>query len=250
MKGMILAAGIGSRLKPWTDHHPKALAPIGDRPAIEYVLLNMKQAGINEIIVNVHHFSNQVVDYLNSCPIPDLKIYISDETEELLDTGGAIVHAAEIIGNHSVLVHNADIYTNIDLGMIIKEHFLRQNDVTLLISNRESSRQLVFDCNQHLKGWINKKTFSQIPENLAILPADHVASFNGIHILSPNALSQIKHSVTEKKFPILPVYIKLMNDLKITGFLCENTNYSWIDIGTPQKLEQACKQYKSQSAGL
>lgn len=247
MKGMILAAGIGSRLKPWTDHHPKALAPIGRRPVIEYALLNMKRAGISEVIVNVHHFSNQVVEYLKACPINDIKIIISDETDELLDTGGALTHAADLIGDHPVLVHNADIYTDIDLKSIIDFHAVNNNDVTLLVSKRTSTRQLVLDENRLLKGWINNNTGNHIPDNLILQPDDTKVSFNGIHILSPEALSLIKCTAKEKKFPILPIYVNLAKRLKIQGLLPQNSEYAWFDIGTPDKLTKAIEYYNIHS---
>ena len=141
---MILAAGLGTRLKPWTLEHPKALVPVDGIPMLERVILKLKSQGFDEIVVNVHHFAGQITDFLDSKDF-GIKISISDERGGLLDTGGGLVHARHLLEGEPFLVHNVDILSNADLSALMHFHESEGNDVTLLTSDRKSSRKLLFD---------------------------------------------------------------------------------------------------------
>ena len=151
MRAMILAAGLGTRLKPWTLEHPKALVPVDGIPMLERVILKLKSQGFDEIVVNVHHFAGQITDFLDSKDF-GIKISISDERGGLLDTGGGLVHARHLLEGEPFLVHNVDILSNADLSALMHFHESEGNDVTLLTSDRKSSRKLLFDEDGSLKG--------------------------------------------------------------------------------------------------
>jgi len=241
MTGLILAAGLGTRLKPWTDHHPKALVKVGGKPMLQHVIENIARADINDIIINVHHMSNQITDFISANNNFGLNIIISDETRQLLDTGGAIVKVAHLLNNNNgpLLIHNADIFTNLNLKELIDHHNDADNDATLLTSVRTSSRQLLFNKTLRLYGWVNNATGDTLPENISINPDETIQlSFNGIHIINRNVINWlIKHAPTDV-FPIIPQYIKMSKKLKI-GSYTPSHEYIWTDIGKPDTLEKA-----------
>ena len=159
MKAMIFAAGLGTRLKPLTDHTPKALVPVNGRPMLEHVILKLKAAGCTEAVVNVHHFGQQIIDFLHAIQNFGITIHISDERNEFLDTGGVIKKASSFFsGTAPFLVHNVDILSDVDLKALYDFHLQSGNDATLLVSPRETSRYLLFDTNIRLCGWLNKLT--------------------------------------------------------------------------------------------
>ena len=159
MKAMIFAAGLGTRLRPLTDNMPKALVPVAGKPMLERVILRLKEAGFNEITVNIHHFGEQIIDFLRAHDNFGTEIHISDERGMLLDTGGGIKKARPFLdGQEPFLVHNADILTDIDLAGLYRHHLESDAESTLLVSERKTSRYLLFDDDYHLHGWINKST--------------------------------------------------------------------------------------------
>lgn len=239
MKGFIFAAGIGSRLKPWTDHHPKALAPVGDKPMLQRVIENMQHAGINDIIINVHHMADQIISFIQANNSFGANIAFSDETACLLDTGGAIVMAAPLLaGTDAVLIHNADIFTDLDLTQLIDRHTQSGADATLLTSTRQSSRQLIFDTTGRLQGWINHTSGDTLP--LGFKPADshNTLSFNGIHVISQPVIAWLTTHAPAQVFPIIPQYIAMSPTLDIRTYT-PATPYTWVDIGKPANLAQA-----------
>lgn len=249
MKAFVFAAGVGSRLKPWTQFHPKALAKVGNKPLLD---INIKKIGnlseIESIIVNVHHFHRQIEEHIaakrQSLPKP---ICISDESEKLLDTGGALLKARDIIGKEDVLVHNVDILTDLDIQSMISYHKESGNDVTLLVMNRETSRKLLFDDNYNLKGWINKSTGEKVSAGANNSDLNELA-FGGIHILSPKAvslLSEYSGSIENDVFSVIKFYLWAMNRLTIKGFK-PTMNYRWIDVGKPETLEIAQEMFKNE----
>ena len=157
---MIFAAGLGTRLKPLTDHMPKALVPVAGKPMLEHVILKLIASGFDEIVINVHHFAEQIIDFLKEKNNFGIKIWISDETEELLDTGGGIKKASSLL-NEPFLVHNADILSNVDLKTLYDFHIASENDATLLVSPRKTVRYLLFNQTNRLCGWINKDTLQR-----------------------------------------------------------------------------------------
>ena len=169
MKAMIFAAGLGTRLKPLTDHMPKALVPVAGKPMLEHVIEKLKATGFDEIVINVHHFAQQIIDFLKANNNFGIKIWISDETEELLDTGGGIKKTAHFF-DEPFLVHNADILSNVDLKALYDYHLTSGNDATLLVSSRKTVRYLLFDDANRLCGWINKETLQTKPEGFVYQP--------------------------------------------------------------------------------
>ena len=245
MKGLILAAGIGSRLKPWTDSHPKALVPLGGIPMLRHAINALLKVDIHDIIINVHHKADQIIEYLNLNPCNNCRILISDETSQLLDTGGAIVKAASIIGDDPVIIYNADIFCTLDLNILKEEHFKRNTDVTMLTSERKSTRQLIFDNRSILKGWINHIENRILPAHLRIENNYIYSSYNGIQIINPSAVSALKSAYPSGPFPIIPAYIQLIDKITISGFTPVDEAYRWVDIGSPEKLENARKIFDS-----
>ena len=159
MKAMVFAAGLGTRLRPLTDNMPKALVPVGGVPMLQHVILNLKRYGFEDIIVNIHHFGQQVMDFLAENGNFGISIHISDERGELLETGGGILKAREFFDDgEPFLVHNADVLTDLDLSEFYKFHLHNSADATLLTAERVTSRYLLLDNFNRLNGWINVKT--------------------------------------------------------------------------------------------
>lgn len=248
MKAMILAAGLGTRLKPWTLSHPKALVPVEGTPMLERVINTLKAQGVSHIVVNIHHFGEQIIDFLNVNDF-DIPIEISDEREELLDTGGGILHASPLFGQEDVLIHNTDILSNADLKELMATHTATGADITLLTSNRNSSRKLIFDTQQHLKGWINTTTGETRPEGLARNEQDNMRAFSGIYIIGARAISRLKlyaERIKRQAFPIMDFLLDhetLNSELTIMEKECANLQL--LDIGKPDTLAKAPELLKS-----
>ncbi|MCM1448927.1 MAG: sugar phosphate nucleotidyltransferase [Clostridiales bacterium] len=240
IKGFILAAGIGSRLKPWTEFHPKALAQVGGIPMLQRVIASMAAANISEIIINIHHKGDQIVEFINRKNSFGLTIHISDETPMLLDTGGAITKATSYLApGDSLLVHNADIYTDLNLNLLIDQFTTKGCDAMLLTSHRESSRQLLVDNHNRLRGWVNHKTGETLPHGTVIDTKELAPlSFNGIHIIGPQLLDRLRHKPTGTPYPIIPKYISMNSEFNISTFTPPH-QYTWIDIGKPDTLQEA-----------
>lgn len=237
MKAMIFAAGVGSRLKPWTDSHPKALVEVCGTPVLDMVINRIIATGIRQIIINIHHFPEQIVNYVES-RCYDADIIFSDESDKLLETGGGLRKVLDLLDNEPVLLHNADILTDFPLNEMIETHFTKKSDITLLTQSRKTSRYFVFN-NQRMKGWTNIETGRVRPEGTLISDQDNLRAFNGIHILNPQAYSHLRTFMPdETPFSIVDFYIQYCNLLDISSFeLTEK--YSWFDIGKPQTLDNA-----------
>lgn len=238
MKAMLFAAGLGTRLKPLTDHLPKALVPVAGKPMLEHVLLKLKSAGFTEVIINIHHFGQQIIDFLQANQNFGLTIHISDERSELLDTGGGIRHASQFLeGREPFLIHNVDILSDTDLEEVYRYHCKSQNLATLVVSPRKSSRYLLFDASFRLCGWQNQTTGQTKPEGFTADPMLYTPyAFSGIHVMSPEMLRLMK-SPWQGKFPIMDFYLQHCTQLSIGGFICPNIHL--IDIGKPDTLAQA-----------
>ncbi len=191
---MIFAAGLGTRLKPFTDTMPKALVPLAGIPLLEHIILKLKCSGFDEIIVNVHHFAEQIIRFLEEKNNFGIRIKISDERNQLLETGGGIKQAACFFDDGKpFLVHNVDIFSDIDLNQIYQHHVQQNNVATLLVSHRKTSRYLLFNDKNKLKGWINTQTGEVKPPNENINPnALKKLAFSGIHVLSPAVFELMK----------------------------------------------------------
>lgn len=240
MKAMIFAAGLGTRLKPLTDHMPKALVPVAGRPMLEHVILKLKAAGFNELVINIHHFGEQILDFLRANQNFGLTIHISDERDCLLDTGGGIRKVEPFFrGNEPFLVHNVDILSDTDLKALYEYHRQSENDATLLASRRKTIRYLLFDDEKRLCGWINKDTLQTKPEGFAYNPEHHREyAFSGIHVISPSLFHYMDERWTGK-FSIMDFYLQTCREARIGGRLPDTLRL--IDIGKPETLTQAEK---------
>lgn len=244
MKGMIFAAGVGSRLRPFTDEHPKALAPVGGKPMLRRVIEKMRAAGIGRIVVNVHHFPGQIRSYLEQNDNFGAEIMISDESDTLLDTGGGLLKAARYFGGEEpILVHNADILTDFEIIAMSARHAECTPLATLLAFPRESSRQLYFDTEGNLRGWQNLKSGELKPAGFnPDLQGLTPLAFGGVHIVSP-AIFPLLEEYAERNgevFSITPFYLEIAEGAKIKAF-SPASPFLWHDIGSPEKLAAAEK---------
>ena len=241
MKAMIFAAGLGTRLKPITDYIPKALVPVGGRPMLEHVILKLKRAGFTEIVINIHHFGEQILDFLRANQDFGLTIHISDERGCLLDTGGGIRKAEPFLqGEEPFLIHNADILSDVDLKELYNRHSQGKGIATLLVSRRKTSRYLIFDANQRLCGWVNKDTGQVRPPEFCYTGDFYQEyAFSGIHILSPAAFRWMDKPSWSEKFSIMDFYLATCREAFFYGYVAENLQL--IDIGKPETLSQAEK---------
>ena len=206
MKAMILAAGTGTRLKPLTDEIPKALVPVKGIPMLEHVIIKIKTAGFTNIIINIHHFGEQIINFLDAKHNFGMDIKISDERNYLLDTGGGIKHAnCYLYGDEPFLVHNVDIFSNVDLRTMCTAHVSSKALATLLVSRRQSSRQLLFDKDDRLCGWLNHETGEVKSYTPQFDPSIHFEyAFGGIHVISPEIFRQMEDWTG--KFSIINFY--------------------------------------------
>lgn len=235
-KAMLFAAGLGTRLKPFTDHHPKALAKVSGKTLLERNIAYLKSFGITEFIINVHHFADQIQSYLEENNYFDVNIQISDESDEVLETGGGLVKAREWLGDESFLVMNVDILTDLNVEDLMQFHYQHQPLVTLAVSDRASSRKLLLDSNHHLKGWRNLQTGEEIVESKNPLTEK---AFSGIHMINPRIFEKMP---TNGKFSIMKTYMELMKDEVILGF--DHSGGLLIDVGRPESVLEAEKYFQ------
>lgn len=237
MKAMIFAAGLGTRLKPLTDTVPKALLPIAGKPMLEHVILKLKAAGFDRLVINIHHLGQQIIDFLKNNNNFGVEIDISDERDYLLDTGGGIKKAQRFLdGNESFLVHNVDIISDIDLRTLYEEHCRLTPISTLLVSDRETSRYLLFNKENRLCGWRNKTTGeikSYYPDFSPEMYTEY--AFSGIHVLSPKIFDWL--DVWTGKFSIINFYLSIAAKTDIHAYPIENLKL--IDAGKLETLAKA-----------
>ncbi len=240
MKAMVFAAGLGTRLKPETDNKPKALVEINGKPMLQHVIENLKLAGVDYAVVNVHHFARQIEEFLKRNNNFGIEIEISDETDLLLDTGGGLIKAASMLyDKQPVLLHNADILTDVNLAELFSFHVKYNCDVTLLTdSHRNSSRCLMFNADNIMRGWTNTATGHKRPFNLNTENL-HCSCFNGIHVVSQQTIKRLRnYRPAGVPFSITNFYIDTCNCSTITSYQIPKVN-QWFDIGSPEKLAKA-----------
>ena len=244
---MIFAAGIGSRLKPITDTMPKALVPVGGVPMLQRTLLRLKEAGFTDVTINIHHFGQQIIDFLQQNDNFGLDIHISDERDELLDTGGGILKARPFLeGDEPFLVHNVDILSNIDLREVYDSHVQSGADATLLVSDRTTTRKLLFDKEMRMQGWLNHSTGEVLPADFVWMPEQHrELAFEGIHVISPTLFEYMGEGTQwQGKFSIIPFYLSVCKLLHLRGY--ELKDITWFDIGKPETLQKANDYFKAE----
>lgn len=235
MKAMILAAGLGTRLRPLTDDRPKALVEVAGRTLLEITISRLRSFGVREVIINVHHFADMVVDYLESKNNFGLRIEVSRE-EVLLDTGGGLKKAAWFFlenGNSDpFLLHNVDVLTNIDPGRMILVHKENRALATLAVQDRKTSRYLLFDENNQLCG---RRTGKNHDELIRSSPNVQALAFSGIHVISPRLLKLLEE---DGAFSIIASYLHVASQgERVLAFRADE--YYWRDLGRPEGVAQA-----------
>ncbi|MFH2094181.1 MAG: nucleotidyltransferase family protein [Bacteroidota bacterium] len=236
MRAMVFAAGLGTRLRPITDNTPKALVKVNGKPMLENVLRRLIRFGFEEIIINVHHFADQVCEFLENNKNFGIDISISDESDYLLDTGGGLKKARWFFDNKPFIVHNVDVITDLDLRKIYKFHISQDAIVTLAVRNRKTARYFLFDKENNLCGW---KNFETNETKIARMPRSKLIpiAFSGIQAISPEIFDYMDR---DGAFSITDVYLKLAADnKKIAAYNHDDT--FWMDLGRPENIIEAEK---------
>ena len=235
MKAFILAAGLGTRLAPFTLDRPKALVELKGVTLLERAIRKVSELEVSEIIINVHHFGDQIVEFLESKQDFNLSISVSDEREQLLDTGGAILKAKDLLGKEeSFLLYNVDVLSSIDLNALLYFHTQKGGLATVAVRERVSDRYLLFNPEMLLSGWKNVKT----GEEKISRPCDQPRNFafSGIQIIEP----EIFPLITETgKFSLIDLYLRLAKEGAIFGY--HDPSDYWMDLGKPDQLAVAEK---------
>ena len=246
MVGMIFAAGLGTRLKPLTDTMPKALVPLAGKPLLQWQVEKLRDAGITDIIVNVHHFPDQIIDAIRANAGWGCNIVVSDERDMLLDTGGglkkaisyqhsAISHQHSAISHQPILACNVDILSNIDIKELVRAY--EQTGVSqLVVSERKTQRYLCFDEGDRLCGWTNIAT-----GELKGRDGRHLA-FSGMQILNEEVLDRLDE-MQETKFSLIPFYLQIMQTTPLQAFVPKD--YRMMDVGKIDQIEEAERFAKS-----
>lgn len=230
---MILAAGLGTRLRPLTDRIPKALVEVEGIPMLERVILRLREQGFDRLVVNIHHLGDQIDGFLSARDY-GIEIEISDEREELLNTGGGIVKAMPLLfkdDREPVLIHNVDILSNADLGEVMGEESI------LLVSGRKSNRRLLFDEDMTLRGWNNETTGEFRPESVKEMDGLSACAFSGIYSLTYESMEEMKKLRGEEAFPVMDYFLDSRREVGLKGYF--DSNLRLIDIGKPATLSQA-----------
>lgn len=240
MQAFLLAAGLGTRLRPLTDSRPKALVEVDGEPLLKLNIERLAAHGADRIVVNVHHFADQVVEYLGAHTWP-ADILVSDERELLLDTGGGLKKAAPLFRpGEPVLVHNVDILSRLDLGALWRQHFESGALATLAVSQRDTARQLLFTPDGRLAGWHNRQS-GETRWALDTVSGQSRAdgcielAFSGIAVVSPQMLDLLPEA--SAPYPIIPAYLDAARTHTIRHFL--HPAADWLDVGKPETLQQA-----------
>jgi NDP-sugar pyrophosphorylase family protein len=237
--GLIFAAGLGTRLKPLTDKMPKALVPLAGKPLLQWQVEKLRDAGITDIIVNVHHFPDMIIDTIRANQGWNCNIAVSDEREMLLDTGGGLkkVRGERLkVKGEPVLACNVDILSNIDLRALISA-YERTGVSQLVVSKRETQRYLCFDEKDRLCGWTNIKTGEVRPNNGTWKIEDtQLLAFSGMQILSPDVLAMLD-TMKEDKFSLIDFYLSICGKAELKAFV--PNDYRMMDVGKIDQIEEA-----------
>ena len=231
---MILAAGLGTRFKPWTDHHPKALAIVNGKSLLQRNIEYLQRAEIFEVVVNVHHFAEQIVETIEKNKGWGSKIFVSDETDVVLETGGGLVKASNFLKDGAFVLMNVDILTTLDISAMIAAHRKLMPLATLATTDRKTSRYFVFDHLDNLCGWKNVKTGEE--KMMRAVSERKERAFSGIHVIDPKIFSMITR---EGKFSMVDVYLSLAAREIIKSF--DHSDTAFIDVGKPDSVAEAEK---------
>ncbi len=233
-KAMILAAGLGSRLKPWTDRHPKALAVVHGKSLLQRNIEYLQRYSIKDVVVNVHHFADQIIEAIEINNGWGSNVTISDESKEVLETGGGLLKASSLLQTtNPIVLMNVDILTELNLEAMIGYHQEKKPLATLATTSRETSRYFLFDEGNNLCGWRNVKTGEErIGQPLK--GNEIQKAFSGIHIIESRLFSLIRQ---QGKFSMVDVYLDLMREHTIKSF--DHSESRFIDVGKPESIEKA-----------
>ena len=224
-KAMILAAGLGSRLKLLTEHKPKALLEWEGRPLLEHVVLKLKSAGFTSIIINVHHYADLIMDFVKQKDYFGIQVEFSHEKDELLDTGGGIANASWFFGKEPFLVYNVDIMSDIDLRAMYQNHLKSGAIATLAVKERVTTRSLLMDKESLLKGWRDNRSGETILCGSDMEGLSPIA-FSAIHIMDAGLFDLFP---AERRFPLMPFYLELAKTHPVN--LYRHDRDSWTDMG-------------------
>lgn len=233
-RAMIFAAGLGTRLKPFTDKHPKALAPVNGKPLLQRNIEYLKGFGIRDIIVNVHHFADQIIAFIEDNQQFGINISISHEVEEPLETGGGLKKAGWFFedSKHPFVVCNADILTDLDLPKMYAYHLKKKGLATLAVTQRKTSRNFLFNDDHLLLGWENNKTGEQKISRQSIV--SYPGAFTTVHVVEPRMIPLIPQS---GKFSIIDTYLELAKNHNI--YVYDHTGDLVVDVGKPESIFKA-----------
>ncbi len=240
MKAMIFAAGLGTRFKPWTDWHPKALAPVNGKSLLQRNIEYLQRYGITEVVVNVHHFANQILEAVEKANGWGSKILISDERDEVLETGGGLLKAAHLLGNEPFFTINADVLTDLNLDALLRFHHQEKALISFGVTNRKSTRNILFDKQNRMQGWVNLATNEfRFPPESAYSAANTLQelapkAYSTVVVFSPEIFSLINRN---GKFSLIDVYLDLAGTHRIMGF--DHSGDRFIDVGKPESVSQA-----------
>ena len=237
MQAMILAAGLGTRLKPITEELPKALVEVNGKTLLEIAIRNLIENDFRRIVINVHHFADKVKEFLGNNTFA-ADIFISDESDLLLDTGGGIKHARKFFDDSPILIHNVDIISNLNLKEFYQYHISDDSVASLVVSNRKSNRYLLFNEADILCGWqdVNKDEKIIVREDSKL----NQLAFNGIHILNPHLIDSFPD---EKVFSVIKAYLKIAGTEDIHAYV--SNDIKWIDVGKVDSLQKASQLIRS-----
>ena len=237
---MLFAAGLGTRLRPYTLNTPKAMVTVGNAPLLEHAIQHLMLHGVERIVINVHYMADQIIDYVHTNQSRfDAELVFSDEQDQVLETGGGLKKAAQLLGDQPFIVYNVDILSNIDLGAMYQYHLQHQNLATLAVRKRTSSRYLSFDNDHQLCAWKNTKTGEK---KVARPNVENLTdwAFSGIHVIDPIIFESMP---PPSKYSIIPIYMELAKTNKIMAY--PHDQDFWMDVGRPKHLEEANKLIKN-----
>lgn len=235
MRAMLFAAGKGTRLRPITDRLPKALVPVAGKPLLAIIIERLRNAGVDEIVINIHHFGEQILDYLSNNDF-GVNISVSDERESLLDTGGGLKKAVPLFSssNEPILLHNVDILSDADIALFYEKSSTQA--ATLLVSSRKTSRYLLFDENNCLRAWQNVMT-GEVRTPYADIDLGRLRpyAFSGIHCFSPSLFPFME--IFADRFSLIDFYLQVCDKVDVK---CEvNPDLRMLDVGKIDTLERA-----------
>ena len=235
MKAMIFSAGLGTRFKPWTDSHPKALALVNGKSLLQRNIEYLQQYNITDVVVNVHHFADQIINAVQKNKGWGSNIIISDETNEVLETGGGLLKARKLLeGNEPFVTLNVDILTDLDLNKLLVTHELHKPLISLAVTGRVTSRYFLFDENERLCGWRNIKTGE---ERISVSKPDLIQkAYSCVVVFEPQVFSLIKQT---GKFSLVETYLDLASTNLILGY--DHSGDKLVDVGKPESIAVAEK---------